>query len=115
VEHVFEVVGQPALMLQGIDMLARGGALTLVGAAARDATLPFFPRRFMSQQQTIQSCIYGNIRPAYDLPMFADWYMAGTLQLDEIYTTSLRLEDVPAVFATPQKDRVIRPIIEFEA
>ncbi|HVU14134.1 MAG TPA: alcohol dehydrogenase catalytic domain-containing protein [Phototrophicaceae bacterium] len=113
VEHVFEVVGQPALMLQGIDMLARGGALTLVGAAARDATLPFLPRRFMSQQQTIQGCIYGNIRPAYDLPLFADWYMNGDLLLDDLHTTSLRLEDVPDVFAAPNVDRGIRPIIEF--
>jgi len=114
IEHVFEVVGQPALMLQGIEMLARGGALTLVGAAARDATLPFLPRRFMSQQQTIQSCIYGNIRPAYDLPLFADWYMKGMLQLDEMHTTSMRLEDVPEVFATPGHNRGIRPLIEFE-
>lgn len=113
VEHVFEVVGLPALMLQGIDMLARGGALTLVGAAARDATLPFLPRRFMSQQQTIQSSIYGSIRPQYDLPLFADWYMSGALQLDPMHTTSVRLEDVPEVFATLEQDRGIRPIIEF--
>ncbi len=53
VEHVFEVVGKPNLMRQGIDMLARGGILTLVGAAARDASLQFQPRRFMSQQQTL--------------------------------------------------------------
>lgn len=49
VEHVFEVVGEPRLMLQGIEMLARGGDLTLIGATARDAVLPFYPRRFMSR------------------------------------------------------------------
>ncbi|MBC7813800.1 MAG: zinc-binding dehydrogenase, partial [Burkholderiales bacterium] len=114
VEHVFEVVGLPQLMLQGIDMLERGGALTLVGAAARDAALPFLPRRFMSQQQTIQGCIYGNIRPMIDLPLFADWYMQGKLFLDEMHTTSVRLEDVPHVFATLDQDRGIRPIIEFD-
>lgn len=114
VEHVFEVVGLPALMLQGVDMLARGGALTLVGAAARDATLPFHPRRFMSRQQKLQGCIYGNIAPLLDLPLFADWYMAGDLHLDEMHTTSVRLEDVPEVFASLDIDRGIRPIIEFE-
>jgi S-(hydroxymethyl)glutathione dehydrogenase/alcohol dehydrogenase len=115
VDHVFEVVGAPALMLKGIDMLARGGALTLVGAAARDATLPFQPRRFMSQQQRIQSCIYGNIRPMRDLPLFADWYADGRLLLDELHTASLRLEEVPEVFASPGWNRGIRPIIEFPA
>jgi S-(hydroxymethyl)glutathione dehydrogenase/alcohol dehydrogenase len=113
VEHVFEVVGLPELMLAGIDMLARGGALTLVGAAARNDVLPFQPRRFMSQQQTIQGCIYGNIRPMLDLPMFADWYANGTLMLDEMQTTSVALEDVPEVFATLQRNRGIRPMIRF--
>lgn len=115
VDHVFEAVGSPALMLAGIDMLARGGSLILVGAAARDAVLPFHPRRFMSQQQQIIGCIYGNIRPMIDLPLFADWYADGKLRLDEMHTVSVRLEDVPEVFATLEKDRGIRPIIEFEA
>ena len=113
VEHVFEVVGQPALMLKGIDMLARGGTLTLVGASARDATLPFHPRRFMSQQQTIRGCIYGNIRPQRDLPLFADWYVERQLFLDELHTTSVLLEDVPQVFTSLDLDRGIRPIVEF--
>ncbi len=114
VDHVFEAVGVPALMLNGIDMLARGGTLILVGAAARDATLPFHPRRFMSQQQQIIGCIYGNIRPQIDLPLFADWYSDGRLHLDEMHTVSVRLSDVPEVFATLDQDRGIRPIIEFE-
>ncbi len=86
---------------------------TLVGATARDATLPFFPRRFMSQQQTIQGCIYGNIRHKRDLPLFADWYMSGNLLLDELHTTTVTLEELPQVFATLQQDRGIRPIVTF--
>jgi S-(hydroxymethyl)glutathione dehydrogenase / alcohol dehydrogenase len=114
VGHVFEVVGLSELMLQGIDMLARGGALTLVGAAARDATLPFFPRKFMSQQQRILGCIYGNISPSLDLPMFADLYMTGRLKLDELHTASVRLEDVVDVFAGNGPQGGIRSVIQFE-
>lgn len=112
VEHVFEVVGQPELMLQGIDMLSRGGTLTLVGAAARDATLPFFPRRFMSQQQAIRGCIYGSIRPAIDLPLFADWYVNGKLRLDDLHTATIPLDDVPKVFRDGAGG--IRTIVRFE-
>ncbi len=114
VEHVFEVVGEPRLMAQGIDMLAHGGTLTLVGAAARDAQMSFHPRRFMSRQQTIQGCIYGSIVPHKDLPRFADWYMEGGLQLDELETTSVRIEEVPEIFANPELRRGIRTIIEFD-
>jgi S-(hydroxymethyl)glutathione dehydrogenase / alcohol dehydrogenase len=114
VDHVFEVVGLPELMLQGIDMLGRGGALTLVGAAARDATLPFHPRRFMSQQQVIQACIYGNVRPALDLPLFADWYMDGRLTLDALDLEAVRLEDVPAIFAGRRPAQATRTVIIFD-
>ena len=114
VEHVFEVVGLPELMLQGVEMLARGGALTLIGAAARDATLPFHPRKFMSQQQTIQGSIYGNIRPTLDLPLFADWYMDGRLRLDELAVETIRLEDVPDVFAGRRPAGAARALVLFE-
>ncbi len=112
VEHVFEVVGLPELMLQGIDMLSRGGTLTLVGAAARDATLPFHPRRFMSQQQTIKGCIFGNIRPAIDLPLFADWYVNGRLRLDDLHTATIPLDDVPRVFRDGPNG--IRTMVKFD-
>jgi S-(hydroxymethyl)glutathione dehydrogenase / alcohol dehydrogenase len=113
VEHAFEVVGKHALMTQGVEMLARGGILTLVGAAPRDALMSFHPRKFMSQQQTIQGCIYGNIDPQRDLPRFADWYMDGSLQLDQLETATVRLEDVPQIFANPEPQHGIRTIIEF--
>lgn len=114
VEHVFEVVGLPKLMQQGLDMLARGGALTLVGAAEREALLAFQPRRFMSQQQAILGCIYGNVRPEIDLPLLADWYMAGRLHLDELHTRTIGLSEVPDVFAHPAKYGGIRTVVSFE-
>jgi S-(hydroxymethyl)glutathione dehydrogenase / alcohol dehydrogenase len=115
VDHAFEVVGHSELMLQCLDMLARGGTLTLVGAAARDATLPFFPRRFMSQQQKIQGCIYGNIRPLLDFPLFANWYMEGKLLLDDLRGSDVSLGDVPKVFSGDLKPSGVRPIVTFKA
>jgi len=113
VEHVFEVIGQPALMAKGIEMLSRGGALTLVGAAARDAELTFAPRRFMSQQQRVQGCIYGNVHPAKDLPLFADWYVDGRLELDALHTATISLADVPKVFAGEGPPSAVRTVVRF--
>lgn len=115
VDHAFEVVGEPALMEQGLQTLARGGALTLIGAAARDAGFTFHPRRFMSQQQTIQGCIFGNIRPDFDLPLFADWHLSGRLKLNEIPTRAVHLEDVPGFFEIHRPASAMRPVVIFEA
>lgn len=113
VEHVFEVVGSPRMMLQGIDMLARGGVLTLVGAAARDAVLAFAPRRFMSRQQQLRGSIYGNVRPMRDLPWLAGLYLRGDLHLDPLMGDTLQLPDVPALFTGAAEPRGVRPMIDF--
>jgi Zn-dependent alcohol dehydrogenase len=110
-DHVFEVVGRPALMAAGIDMLARGGTLTLVGAAGREEVLTMKPRSFMSKQQRVQGCIYGNVTPERDLPMFADWYIDGRLQLDLIATHTVALVEVPKLFQPNYEHRGLRAIV----
>ncbi len=114
VEHVFEVVGLPSLMQQGIDMLARGGTLTLVGAADRSADLSFQPRRFMSRQQVLRGCIFGNISPELDLPRFADWYADGRLLIDELQTSTVTLNELPAIFADGGPRGGIRTVVTME-
>lgn len=115
VDHVFEVVGRPQLMAAGIDMLARGGSLTLVGAAGRDEVLSMKPRSFMSKQQRVQGCIYGNVTPERDLPMFADWYIDGRLQLDLIGTHTVPLVDVAKLFEPNYEHRGLRAIVAMES
>jgi len=114
-DHVFEAVGNPQVMAQGIDALARGGALTLVGAASRDASLTFAPRRFMSQQQTIRGCIYGNIYPDRDLPLFAQWYLDGRLQIDALLGERIALAQAPEYFTASGNEtrRDVRTVVEF--
>lgn len=115
VEHVFEVVGLAEAMRSGIDMLARGGILTLVGAAARDAALTFAPRRFMSRQQQIRGSIYGNVRPMRDLPWLADLYLRGDLLLDPLIGDTMPLSEVPALFTGAVRPGGVRPMIGFGA
>jgi S-(hydroxymethyl)glutathione dehydrogenase / alcohol dehydrogenase len=78
-DHAFEVVGEPALMQEALGLLARGGQLTLVGAAARDATLAFAPRAFMSAQHRIAGCIYGSVHPHEHLTRLLDWVADGVM------------------------------------
>lgn len=114
VDHAFEVVGMPALMEQAVRALATGGTLTLVGAAARDVLFSFYPRVFMSKQQTIRGCIYGSCRPAIDFPLFADWYMNRQLYLDPLLTEAISLYDVPARFGAHAHPDAIRSVVLFD-
>jgi S-(hydroxymethyl)glutathione dehydrogenase / alcohol dehydrogenase len=102
-------------MAAGVDMLARGGSLTLVGAAGRDEVLSMKPRAFMSKQQRVQGCIYGNVTPERDLPMFADWYIDGRLQLDLIGTRTVPLAEVPKLFEPNYDHAGLRAIVAMES
>jgi len=106
VDHAFEVVGHTDLIERGVAMLARGGQLTLVGATSRDATVSLRPRPFMSQQQRLCGCIYGDIAPGHDLSLFADWYGDGRLLLDPLHTATIALDDLPALFAATRQSGI---------
>ena len=110
-DQVFEVVGDPAVMAQGLAMLGRGGTLTLLGAAGREDELAFRPREFMSRQQSIRGCIYGDVHPERDLPMFADWYAEGRLELDALHTDTISLHQVPELFDADRPSGGIRTVV----
>lgn len=113
-DHVLEAVGMPDLIETGVRMLARGGTLTLLGATARDSLVAFSPRAFLSRQQRIQGCIYGNIAPERDLPLFADWYLQGRLLLDPFVSQTVSLADVPDLFEEGAGSGV-RTVVTMEA
>lgn len=112
VDHAFELVGRTELIEAGVAMLARGGQLTLVGATGREAIVSFRPRPFMSQQQRICGCIYGDVAPTYDLPLMADWYKDGRLQLDPLHTATISLAGLRAFFAATSHTG-IRTVVRF--
>jgi S-(hydroxymethyl)glutathione dehydrogenase/alcohol dehydrogenase len=114
VDHAFDVVGLPAVMEQALSSLAQGGVLTLVGNAARDATFTLHPRLFLGQQHTLRGCVYGSCRPPLDFPRMVEWYLRGQLKLDELVTTRITLDELPAAFDAPLGPQAIRTIVCFD-
>jgi S-(hydroxymethyl)glutathione dehydrogenase/alcohol dehydrogenase len=112
-DYAFEVVGEPEVMAAALSALGVGGTLVLIGAAARDALLPFHPRAFMSKQQRIIGCIYGSLHPHTDLPELLRWCADGRLPLEDLVGRRISLDELPAAFAEPPTDGV-RTIVAFE-
>ncbi len=118
VDHVIEATGTPSVMADALMMTARGGTVTLVGAAPRQEVLAFRPRGFMSRQLRLTGCIYGEIAPARDLPTIVDWYLQGRLPLDSLRRSYRSLEELPGLFgpaSRPAGDAgLIRTIVTME-
>lgn len=113
VDHAFDVVGQPAVMEQALGALGQGGVLTLVGNAARDATLSFYPRALLAKQQSIRGCVYGSCRPPIDFPLYAEWYNNGALKLDQLLTNTIDPDALPAEFTRLAAPESIRTVVRF--
>lgn len=112
VDVAFEVVGHPAVMSQALDVLATGGMLIIVGAAARDVALSFAPRRFMSRQQTIRGDSLGACRPQEHYPLFAQWALDGKLKVQDLISRTLHdLDDVNDAFAALRNGEVLRAVL----
>jgi S-(hydroxymethyl)glutathione dehydrogenase/alcohol dehydrogenase len=111
VDTAFEVVGRPEVMSEALECLGVGGRLVLVGAAARDAQLLFEPRRFMSRQQAIIGCIYGSIRPRFDLERLLRLCADGTVPVADLIGRTVGLRDVPELFGRPTEG--LRTVIAF--
>jgi S-(hydroxymethyl)glutathione dehydrogenase/alcohol dehydrogenase len=112
VDHAFEVVGEPAVMEQALAALGSAGQLVLVGAAARDATMAFQPRAFMSRQQRITGCIYGSARPADHLPQLLDWVADGTIPVADLIGRRIALDELEDAFDQPA-DGGVRTVVSF--
>jgi Zn-dependent alcohol dehydrogenase len=114
VDVVFEVVGQAALMEQAIEMLAPGGTLLLVGAAARDAQMHVAPRRFISRQQRMQGSIYGACRPAEHFPLFAQWALDGRLRIAPLISRTIdALDQINMLFRAMETGALLRAVLTF--
>ena len=55
----------------------------------------------------------GETVPERDFPKYVDWYLNGTLKLDELISHRFRLDEINAAFQALEKGEVSRAILQF--
>jgi S-(hydroxymethyl)glutathione dehydrogenase/alcohol dehydrogenase len=92
-DHVFECVGHPALIRQGIALLDWGGTLTLLGVP-KLGTEAAFVVNDLYNDRSILGCRYGSTRPHHDIPLLVSFYRDGRLLLDEMVSEVYPLDQI---------------------
>jgi S-(hydroxymethyl)mycothiol dehydrogenase len=110
-DFVFDVVGRPETVAQGLEMLGHAGTLVYIGLPQPGATAaidlgPFFDRRLR-----ILVSHGGDHWPAKDFPQLAQWALEGELDLAGMVTKTVALEDVERAFEDLRAGEVIRSVI----
>jgi S-(hydroxymethyl)mycothiol dehydrogenase len=113
-DFVFDVVGRPETVAEGLAMLGHAGTLVYIGlpqpAARAELELnPLFDRR-----TRIVVSHGGDHLPAVDFPRLAHWALDGTLDLAGMVTKTVPLDDVERAFEDLRRADVIRSVIVFQ-
>ena len=110
-DFVFDVVGRPETVAQGLSMLGHAGTLVYIGLPqpGAEAALPLeytFDRRLR-----ILVSHGGDHVPAEDFPRLAQLALDGQLDLAGMVTKRIALEDVVQAFEDMEAGEVIRSVI----
>lgn len=111
VDHAFEVIGIPEVVLQAMRTLVPGGNMWVLGVLPADAVLQIPWWELMSGRQRIQFSGFGAANPRADIPRLVNLYMAGKLKLDELISKRLPLEEINHAFDLLEQGEVARSLV----
>ncbi|HEX6010291.1 MAG TPA: Zn-dependent alcohol dehydrogenase [Geminicoccaceae bacterium] len=112
-EYVFVTVGVKSAIEQAFGLLARGGAVVVVGMPASGVMAAFDPTRLADSGQRVLGSKMGSARIRVDVPMLVDLYRQGRLKLDELISGRYPLEEINAAVASAKRGEALRNVVVF--
>jgi len=109
-DHVFDCVGSPRTVLDGLSMLDWGGQLVVLGVPAPGTEYPV-PAAQLYLDRSILGCRYGRSRPAADIPKYVEMYRRGQLLLDELVTRTYAFDEFDSLIDDAQSARLDRGVL----
>ncbi len=113
VNYAFEAVGDPRVLTQVLECRDLAGVAVLIGVPSADATMEFPAQQFFGMGGSLRVSWYGDCLPTRDFPLLAQMYLRGELQLDELITRKIALEEVQDAFDAMERGETLRSVIVF--
>jgi Zn-dependent alcohol dehydrogenase len=110
-DHALVTVGAASACATGLDMLRRGGTLTVVGMPPTGVTVGIDPGAIAHDAKRILGCKLGAARPAEDVPRIVDLYRDGRLRLDELVTATYPLASIADALAEAKAGHGLRTVV----
>jgi S-(hydroxymethyl)glutathione dehydrogenase/alcohol dehydrogenase len=110
-DHVFDFVGLKAVTEQGLAMLAVGGGLYLVGVAKPEVSVDLNIFDAIGGQKRVQGVNMGSTNFKRDIPMYAELYLQGRMNLDGLVSRRIALREVNDGYAALRDGSVNRVVV----
>jgi S-(hydroxymethyl)glutathione dehydrogenase/alcohol dehydrogenase len=112
-DHSFECVGNTDLMRQALECAHKGwGKSTIIGVAAAGKEISTRPFQLVTGR-VWQGSAFGGARGRTDVPKIVDWYMEGKINIDDLITHILPLEQINDGFDLMTRGESIRSVVVY--
>jgi len=113
-DYAFEVVGRSATIRAAWRLARRGGDVIVVGAGARDDTVPFTAWELLFDGKNLLSSLYGGCDLRRDIPRFVGLWRAGRLDIAGLITRQIRFGELNDAVRALRGGEVIRQVVAFD-
>jgi S-(hydroxymethyl)glutathione dehydrogenase/alcohol dehydrogenase len=113
VDYSFECIGNVKVMRQALECCHRGWGESIVigvaGAGQEIATRPFQ----LVTGRVWRGSAFGGAKGRSDVPRIVDWYMSGKINIDDLITHTMPLNDINRAFDLMHNGESIRSVVTF--
>jgi S-(hydroxymethyl)glutathione dehydrogenase/alcohol dehydrogenase len=112
-DYSFECIGNTRTMRQALECCHKGwGQSVIIGVAEAGAEISTRPFQLVTGREWKGSA-FGGARGRTDVPKIVDWYMEGKLNIDDLITHTLKLEDINKGFELMKSGESIRSVVVY--
>jgi S-(hydroxymethyl)glutathione dehydrogenase/alcohol dehydrogenase len=113
VDYSFECIGNVRVMRQALECCHKGWGTSVIigvaGAGQEISTRPFQP----VTGRNWRGSAFGGARGRTDVPRIVDWYMEGKINVDDLITHQLTLEEINKGFDLMHEGKSIRSVVVY--
>jgi S-(hydroxymethyl)glutathione dehydrogenase/alcohol dehydrogenase len=112
-DYSFECIGNVEVMRQALECCHRGwGTSVIVGVAGAGQEIKTRPFQLVTGRNW-RGTAFGGARGRTDVPKIVDWYMDGKINIDDLITHVMPLEDINKAFDLMHSGESIRSVVTF--
>ena len=112
-DYSFECIGNVEVMRQALECCHKGwGESVIIGVAPAGAEISTRPFQLVTGR-VWRGTAFGGARGRTDVPKIVDWYMDGKINIDDLITHTLKLDDINKGFDLMHAGESIRSVVVY--
>jgi S-(hydroxymethyl)glutathione dehydrogenase/alcohol dehydrogenase len=110
-DYSFECIGNVDTMRQALECCHRGwGVSTIIGVAGAGQEISTRPFQLVTGR-VWKGTAFGGARSRTQVPTIVDWYMDGKINIDDLITHTMPLEEINTAFDLMHEGKSIRSVV----